>query len=132
MAKRRALRAAAAVVGSAALLAAAPVPAWAQTAVSCRYDLTSWAGGFVAEVWITNNGPAINGWTVRWNFGAPTTVTSVWNAVLTQPEPSSAVATNPAWNGSIGSGQVASFGWSATTVGRATVPDTITLNGVAC
>jgi Cellulose binding domain len=112
------------------LTAVAP-PATADTGVTCRYTLTSWNGGFMANVDITNNGPAINGWTMQWTFPTPTSLLSVWSAVITEQDGGRAVATNVSWDATIPTGQVTSFGWSASAVSTG-IPGDLTINGVPC
>jgi cellulase/cellobiase CelA1 len=112
-------------------LTAAASPAAAGTRVACTYTVTnSWAGGFTANVDITNNGPAINGWTLQWTFPAPTSLGGVWSAVITE-QGNRATATNMSWNGTIPSGRSTSIGWSASAVATA-VPTDLTINGQPC
>lgn len=107
-------------------------PATADTAVKCTYTVTnSWNGGFTADVAITNNGPVINGWTLRWTFTTPTAAVAGWSAILTEQGGNRATATNLAWNGTILTGQTASFGWSAAAVSTG-VPTDLTINGTPC
>lgn len=113
-------------------LAGVAAPATAATAVTCTYTVSStWIGGFTASVDITNNGPAINGWTLRWTFPTPTTNVGAWSAVITEQAGNRATATNMAWNGTIATGQTASFGWSAAAVSTG-VPTDLTINGQPC
>jgi cellulase/cellobiase CelA1 len=113
-------------------LAAVARPAAAETAVTCTYTVSnSWNGGFTANVDITNNGPAINGWTLRWTFTTPTANVQAWSAVITEQEGNRATATNLSWNGTILSGQTESFGWSAAAVATG-VPTDLTINGTPC
>src|SRR4051812_6907003 len=56
-------------------------------AAGCQVSYTvssQWQGGFGASVTVTNLGDPINGWTMRWTFGAGQTVTQAWNATVTQ------------------------------------------------
>jgi cellulose binding protein with CBM2 domain len=125
---RRGLAAAAALIP----LAVLAQPATAGTAVTCAYKITnSWNGGFTADVDITNNGPVINGWTLRWTFTTPTAAVQGWSATLTEEEGNRATATNVSWNGTILTGQTASFGWSAAAVSTG-VPTDLTINGTPC
>jgi cellulase/cellobiase CelA1 len=112
-------------------LTAAVRPAVADTRVTCTYTVSSsWIGGFSANVDITNNGPAISGWTLRWTFLTPTSLGAVWNAGLTE-DGGRAVATNMSFNTTIGTGQVTSFGWTASAASTA-VPTDLTINGERC
>ena len=112
-------------------LTAAARPATAETGFTCTYTVTtSWAGGFTANVDITNNGPAINGWTLQWTFLTPTSLGSVWSAVITE-QGNRATATNMSWNSAIPTGFTTSIGWSARAASTA-VPTDLTINGQAC
>src|SRR6186713_2356566 len=56
-------------------------------AAGCQVSYTvssQWQGGFGASVAVTNLGDPINGWTLRWSFGAGQTVGQAWNATVTQ------------------------------------------------
>jgi cellulase/cellobiase CelA1 len=107
-------------------------PAAADTPVICTYTvISSWNGGFSASVDITNNGPAINGWTLRWTFTTPTSNVHGWSAVITEQAANRVTATNMSWNGTIAAGQKASFGWSAAAVSTG-VPANLTINGSPC
>ena len=113
------------------LMGAAAVPVAAEQAVSCGYRLTSWSGGFSADLTIVNNGPAINGWTVRMTFASPTTLLGIWRAAMTQSSPLDMLATNLPFDGMIPTGQMTTFGWTATS-GDTGMPVGITVNGTAC
>lgn len=116
------------VLASTALAA----PARAASNVSCTYRLlAAWSGGFSAEVSIANNGPAIDGWTVRWTFADATTVTQTWNSDLSEPDSRAVAAANRAWNRVIPTGTVTSFGWTALAVSTA-VPTDLSVNGAGC
>lgn len=113
---------------AAALIPAAP--AAAASPVSCRYEFAAWPNGFMADLFITNNGPDINGWTARWTFDVPTINLSVWQAVMTIRD-REAVATNVFYNATIRTGQTLNFGWSATAASTS-APTDITVNGMPC
>ncbi len=113
-------------------LTAVARPATADPAVTCTYTVTtSWNGGFTANVNITDNGPAINGWTLRWTFTTPTADIRGWSAVITEQVGNQATATNMSWNGAIATGHTASFGWSAAAASTG-VPTDLTINGAPC
>lgn len=124
------------VAGAGGLLVAAAVGAPARAAtpvVSCTYTIEDvWQGGFIAQISIADNGPrAITGWTVRWTFNEYTTDISAWQSTLTAPDGFSAAATNASYNGTIASGGVTSFGWSARAA-TTSVPTNLTVNGIPC
>ena len=125
-------RSAVVVAGAAAVVAAGVTPAAAAAAgtVSCRYTFIAWNNGFSANLVIANAGPTINGWTVRWTFADPTSGIVGWNALIRQ-QSSLVTAANLPWNAVLPTGQVTSFGWSATAAATST-PTDITVNGVPC
>jgi hypothetical protein len=107
-------------------------PATADTGVTCTYTVTTTGiGWFNANVDIANNGATINGWTLQWTFLTPTSLGSIWSANLTEQDGGRAVATNASWNGIIRTGQVTSFGWTASAASTA-VPTDLTINGQPC
>jgi cellulase/cellobiase CelA1 len=119
-----------AVTAGAVFAGAAPARA-ATGGVTCTYKIINqWATGFTVDLAMANAGPPVAGWTARWTFGEPTTVAGVWAASITQ-QGDRATATNASWNGTIGTGQVVTFGWSATAAST-TVPTDLTVNGTAC
>jgi hypothetical protein len=125
------IRARLVVMGAAALLMAMVTPAHAAATVTCTYTFVTWPGGFSANVSIANNGPAINGWTVRWTFASPTTNIQAWSAIISERDAVQVSATNMSWNGLIPTGKVLSFGWSAAAITTA-APTDVTINGAAC
>ncbi|MFJ6954130.1 cellulose-binding domain-containing protein, partial [Micromonospora aurantiaca (nom. illeg.)] len=104
-------------------------------AAGCRiaYAVSSqWPGGFGANVQVTNLGDPISGWTLRWSFTAGQTVTQAWNATVAQSG-AAVTATNVSYNGGLGTGASASFGFNGSWNGSANpAPSAFTLNGVAC
>jgi hypothetical protein len=136
--RQRRLRAGLAVAAATACLSgvtvATTIAAHAASA-GCQVSYTvgsQWAGGFSANVAITNLGDPLTGWTLRWTFGAGQTVTQAWSADVTQAG-SAVTATNASWNGALTTGGSTSFGlngsWNNSTN---PVPAGFTLNGVAC
>jgi len=104
----------------------------ATAACSVSYKVTSqWAGGFGADVAITNLGDAVTGWTLGWTLASGQTVTQAWNAAVTVAG-TAATATNVSYNGSIGAGASVSFGFTGSWSGSNPVPTSFTFNGVTC
>jgi hypothetical protein len=96
------------------------------------YSVTSqWPGGFGASVAITNLGDPVSGWQLGWSFGAGQTITQLWNGSYTQSG-AQVTVTNAGYNGSIGTGGSASFGFNGSWTGSNPVPTTFTLNGTTC
>jgi len=121
------------VLAAALILGAGTVatPAAADPVFSCTYHVSSWHGGFSADLWFTNQGPAINGWTVRMVFPGPASVGTVWNAAIAQNSPVEMIATPMPWNAAVSTGQFGTFGWTATS-SEDGVPTTVSINGITC
>jgi endoglucanase len=94
---------------------------------SASYSLTNtWAGGFQAQVVVTNTGSApINGWTVSWTFPGDQKIGNAWSATVTQSG-AAVTATNPSYATTIAPGGTASFGFTATYTGSNANPTTFT------
>jgi predicted carbohydrate-binding protein with CBM5 and CBM33 domain len=87
-------------------------------ACSAAYSVTSqWQGGFQGSVSVTAGSAAIKGWTLTWTYANGQQITSSWNVTLTSSG-STVTARNAAYNGSLGAGASATFGflgsWSGT------------------
>src|SRR4051812_43035489 len=75
---------AAALAIAAAATGLAATPAQAANSFKCVYTFSPWTGGFVADLSITNLGPAdVNGWLAHWTFNEPTANVFGWQAQLT-------------------------------------------------
>jgi len=100
---------------------------------SVQYAITNqWAGGFGANVTITNTGSAtINGWNLAWTFANGQTITQLWNGSATQSG-SQVSVTNASYNGTIAAGSNTSFGFNGSWNGSNAAPTSFTLNGNAC
>lgn len=82
--------------------------------------LTSWSGGFQAEVSVKNTGTtAIGGWTVTWTAPSGSTIGSLWSGQLTVSGATVTVR-NVAWNGAVAATGSTSFGLTGN--GPAAVP----------
>jgi hypothetical protein len=112
--------------------ATAVEPAAAEGAVFvCDYRFSAWTGGFVADLTITNRGPAVTGWTARWSMPTATGNLGAWLAKLEQPDAFTMTATNMPYNAVIDTGRSVKFGWTASAAGTA-APSDITVNGAPC
>lgn len=87
-----------------------------------------WKTGFVATVTVKNNGPALNNWTLGWNFAGDQKVSSLWNGVFTQAGNKVEVK-NAAYNASLPTGGTVSFGFVGSYSGSNAIPTVFTLNG---
>jgi chitodextrinase len=85
--------------------------------------VNTWAGGFQAEVTISNTGTqSLTGWTATWTLPAGTAFTQVWNG---RPTVSGTTATvrNESYNGNVGAGASTTFGFTAS--GSSAAPGTV-------
>jgi hypothetical protein len=72
--------------------------------------VSSWTGGYQAEVAVRNNGTAPStGWTVKFSFAGSQTVANSWNAAVTQSG-SQLTAANQPYNGAIPANGSTSWG----------------------
>jgi mannan endo-1,4-beta-mannosidase len=78
-------------------------------------------GGFNATVTVTAGSSPLTGWKVTWTFANGQTVTSAYNANVTQSG-SSVTATNASYNGSLAAGTSTSFGFQGAWSGTNAVP----------
>ena len=96
------------------------------------YSTNSWGAGFTASVTVTNRGTApVDGWTLGWIFPGNQSVTSTWNATVTQSG-TQVTAKNVAYNAAIAVNGNANFGFQASYTGANEAPPTFTLNGTSC
>ncbi|MEV4283086.1 cellulose binding domain-containing protein [Actinoplanes xinjiangensis] len=80
-------------------------------ACSATYTVTGqWNGGFQGEVKVTAGSRPVSSWQVSWSFPNGQTITQAWNARVTSSG-SAITATNVDYNGTLGSGASASFGF---------------------
>lgn len=91
----------------------------------------SWSGGFTAEATITNtsSSPAAN-WRATWNVPSGVTMTSGWNATLSQSG-SRITAAAPSWGSTLAPGQSVAIGYQATGSPSGAFSG-FTLNGATC
>jgi mannan endo-1,4-beta-mannosidase len=85
-----------------------PTPSSGTRACTATYTrMNQWPGGFQAEVKVTAGSASISSWRVTWTWANGQTITQFWSANVT----GSVVATNMAYNGSLGAGQSTSWGF---------------------
>jgi outer membrane protein assembly factor BamB len=125
--------AAAVLAGTLLAVSGVALSAHAATAgCSVSYTVTSqWAGGFGANVSVTNLGDPVNGWTLAWAYPAGQKVTQAWNATVSQSG-SQVTARNVGYNAGIATGAAVAFGFNGSWTGSNPAPAGFTLNGVAC
>jgi Cellulose binding domain len=113
--------------GTAVLTITAPTPPTCTAALAQR----TWPGGFTLTVTVTNQGPALTGWTATYGFGGDQKVTNSWSATVTQTG-ASVTATNAPWNATLATGASTAFGSNGTWHTSSAPPSVLLLNGHPC
>lgn len=91
---------------------------------SAEYRVVSdWEGGFQAAVTVTADAP-IDGWTVTWTYADDRRVDQGWNAAVTS-DGARVTASDLGWNGALGAGESAEFGFTGTGSGAQGAPDLV-------
>ncbi|MET9518548.1 glycoside hydrolase family 18 chitinase [Streptomyces sp. NPDC002994] len=105
-------------------------PAQAATSATASYTKVSdWGTGFEGKWTVKNTGTTtLSTWTVEWDFPAGTSVTSAWDADVTNSG-NHWTAKNKSWGGNLAPGASASFGFNGTGSGS---PSGCKLNGGSC
>ncbi|MFD0744209.1 cellulose binding domain-containing protein [Phytohabitans flavus] len=80
-----------------------------------------WQGGFQGEVRVTAGSAAISGWTVTWAFPSGQSVNQSWNAQVSSSG-ANVTARNMTYNGNLGAGASATFGFIGSWNGTNTNP----------
>ncbi|MEV6479414.1 glycoside hydrolase family 18 chitinase [Streptomyces sp. NPDC051576] len=107
---------------------AAPAQA-ASTATATFTKSSDWGTGFGGQWTVKNTGTgAISSWTVEWDFPSGTSVTSAWDADVTNSG-THWTAKNKSYNGTIAPGASVSFGFNGAGSGS---PSNCLLNGGSC
>lgn len=99
----------------------------AATTVVYKLD-SSWGTGLQAEMSIANPGPAINNWSLAFNY--PFTITLIWDATISSHVGNHYVITGAGWNNNLATGGTISLGWIATEVGAVAGPTGCTVQGL--
>lgn len=95
---------------------------------SAEYTVVShWEGGFQATVTVTADAP-VTGWTVTWTYADDRRVDQGWNAEITS-EGARVTASDLGWNGALGAGESAEFGFTGTGSGAQGAPDLVCAGG---
>lgn len=90
--------------------------------------VSSWSGGFQAEVTIMNHGAAsYNGWTAQWTWPSGQTIGSLWNGTFTQ-NGSTVTVKNAAHNGTVAPNGTTTFGFIGSHSGTNALPTPICTN----
>ncbi|HEY1627434.1 MAG TPA: cellulase family glycosylhydrolase [Streptosporangiaceae bacterium] len=108
-------------------------PSAAAFSCSAAYTVTnSWAGGFQAQIVLTNTGSsAISSWTLTWTFPGDQKISSLWNASYTQSG-EQVTATAESYNAAIAPSGTVTIGFTGTFTASDSAPTTFAVNGTAC
>ncbi|MHA3946418.1 endo-1,4-beta-xylanase [Cellulomonas bogoriensis] len=90
-----------------------PTPTTPPTGGACTAELaviSTWEGGFQAEVRVTAGSSAINGWSTALSLPSGSSIQNLWSGSQSGSG-SNITVTNAAWNGSVGAGQTTSYGF---------------------
>jgi len=98
-----------------------PTPTGGRTCTAAYSLAGQWPGGFQASVKVTAESALIAGWTVTWRYAGGQTVTQAWNATVTSSG-STVTARNVGYNGALGAGAAAEFGFLGNAPGANEVP----------
>lgn len=128
--RHRLLALAAAALAGAAVVVAAPA-ATAAAACTVTYGVNQWSTGFTADVKVTNNGAAVTSWVLSWAYSGDQKITNAWNATVSQAG-AAVTASSLSWNGALGTGASASFGFQGTYSGTNQAPTSFAFNGASC
>lgn len=105
-------------------------PAQAAAGATATYAKTQdWGSGFEGKWTVKNTGTtSISSWTLQWDFPSGTSVTSAWDADVTNSG-TRWTAKNKSWNGTLAPGASVSFGFNGSGTGS---PANCSLNGGSC
>jgi len=95
------------------------------------YTVNQWSTGFTADVHITNLGPAINGWTLEFDYAGNQQITQSWNSSYGQSGRHVALR-DAGYNAAVATNAVVTAGFNATYSGSNPAPVAFTLNGLLC
>jgi endoglucanase len=100
------------------------------------YTAPTWVGGngFGGSIDIRNTGPAINGWSLVFNFPNGQRIQNGWPVTFTQPAGSATVtvASNAPWNAALATNATFNVAFNGTFSGTNNPPASFTLNGTTC
>ncbi|WP_405974930.1 cellulose binding domain-containing protein [Streptomyces sp. NBC_00988] len=102
-------------------------------ACTVTYKITNqWAGGFQADVQLTNTGStAWNGWALGWSFADGQQIGQLWNADWTQSG-AAVTAKNVSWNGTVAAGSSVGFGFTGSWSGVNSKPGAFKVGDQSC
>jgi hypothetical protein len=101
-------------------------------ACTVAYHVSSdWGSGFSVQVTITNNGPAITSWVLRYSYAGNQQLQNGWSGTWSQSGQAITV-TSASWNGNLATGASTAAGANFAYSGTNTAPAGFTVNGVPC
>ncbi|MEU4449241.1 cellulase family glycosylhydrolase [Actinosynnema sp. NPDC050801] len=104
----------------------------AEAGCTVAYSVTGqWSGGFNADVAVTNNGAAVDGWQLSWEWPTGQGVRNAWNAEVTESD-NRVTASDAGYNAKIKTNSTVRFGFIGTWAEANTAPLSFSLNGVTC
>ena len=108
------------------------VPANAAGGVSATFSKGSdWGTGYEGKYTIANNsGSTLPTWTVEFDLAAGQSIASLWDGSYTAS--GQHVTVKNSWNGNVGNGASASFGFNVAYSGTYVAPGGCKLNGASC
>jgi cellulase/cellobiase CelA1 len=91
-----------------------PPPPPPSSGCSAAYSVvSSWPGGYQAQVVVTNTGSGtLNGWQLGWEFPGSEDITNLWNGTYTQSG-AQVTVDNASYDGSLAPGATATVGFTA-------------------
>ncbi|GLY82129.1 endo-1,4-beta-xylanase [Actinoallomurus iriomotensis] len=95
------------------------------------YSTNDWGSGFTANITVTNQGPAISGWTLKYSYAGDQRLSQGWSGTWSQSGKDVTV-TDAGWNGTLATGASTSIGANFAYSGSNTAPTAFTLNGTTC
>jgi hypothetical protein len=114
-------------------IAAVTPAAAAGAGCTVTYTANSWDTGFTTDITLRNEGDPITSWTLTWTFLDGQRVSNGWNGTFTQAAGSAVVSVHNAdWNGSLGTGGTANFGFQGTKGAANRPPTDFAVNGTPC
>ncbi|MEU6097876.1 glycoside hydrolase family 18 chitinase [Streptomyces sp. NPDC047079] len=117
------------LAGLVGLASPAPAAADATSATATYAKTQDWGTGFEGKWTVKNTGTAaISSWTIEWDFPSGTSVTSAWDADVTNSG-NHWTARNKSYNGTLAPGASVSFGFNGAGSGA---PSNCKLNGGGC
>ena len=111
-----------------------PAVAAASSAPACSIDYAvngDWGTGFQVVITVTDEGPALTGWTLQYSYSGAETLANGWNAAWSQSG-EQVTAVSKSYDGTLAPGGSTGIGANFKLSGPLDTPTAFTLNGIAC